>query len=235
MNTYLSLLDDASLFSLLLRLHYPDLVNLCKSHNYLYKITCTTWFQKEWKRYNIQTRIGYKDEDKSYKVEIDVDRLGNTHGKVTIYDKNNKMIKQYACVQNVVNGLYIERIANQMGKDACVVDGLAHGLTTQYHSDCTEYISYRGGIRHGITRRYYPDDNVSNLEDYTDGLQHGIQIDWWSHGEIAHISYYKKGKRHGKETWWYSDGKIRRQSYHREGRLISTQEWNMQGQLIKNN
>lgn len=210
MNTYFSLLDWSSLFQLLVRFHYEDLIALCKSHNYLYRIICAPYFQECWKKYNIKTIINDK-------THIDVDRLGNKHGKVTTYD-NDKIIEQYDCIQNVATGMYIER--KKIDKDVCIVNGLAHGLTTQCHSNGIEYISYQNGIRHGVSRRYNSKES-SNLEDYTDGLKHGIQIDWWSNGVIARIKYFKNGRSHGKETWWRCDGKIREQFYYRDNKLIS--------------
>jgi hypothetical protein len=76
------LLDKSSLFALLVRMHYPDLVNLCKVQNYLYEITTTPWFQQEWKKYNIKMIVEEKDSELRHS---ECDRLGNWHGLTTIY------------------------------------------------------------------------------------------------------------------------------------------------------
>ena len=69
MNTYFPLLDWSSLFELLVRLHYEDLINLCKVRNYLYRITCTPHFQAEWKKYNISVQI-LKDQLHSEVIDL---------------------------------------------------------------------------------------------------------------------------------------------------------------------
>ena len=92
MNTYFSLLDQACLFYLLVRLHYEDLMNLCKARSYLWKIVCTPFFQESWKKYNIKT---VETKTNNEVINTDMDRLGKKHSRRYIYDDNVKTEQSY--------------------------------------------------------------------------------------------------------------------------------------------
>lgn len=150
MNTYLSLLDRSSIFELLLRLHYPDLIAVCKSHNYLYKITTTPWFQEKWKEYNITTEIVVT---RGYYNEIDiiqhkqVDRQGMKHGLTLAYFENGFLLSKCDYIQDVKNGY-----------ETVYVEDSARYYVTPYVND----------MKHGQEMRYYEDDTII-YTSYIDG------------------------------------------------------------------
>jgi len=107
-DTYFSLLDKDSLFFFLSRLHYPDLISLCKAYNYLWKITCTSYFQEKWKEYNIRTVNLSHDK---YRRTVQIDRLQVKHGSTYDGSYNGYAVRTEEYIQGVIQ-MSVERVDN---------------------------------------------------------------------------------------------------------------------------
>ena len=146
--SYLGFLDKDTLFYLLVRLHYEDLWNLCKTYGYLYKIICTECFQEAWKEYNIRVEA-------SRSAEFEVDRLGLSHGKTVVYGGNGGT-DEINYVQGVLHGLTIENSSDDVKTVKMYVNGVRHGLTTHLNYTGTiEEIPYIDGVKTGLYKRYH--------------------------------------------------------------------------------
>jgi hypothetical protein len=86
--TFLGFLDKSSIFQLLLRVHYEDLMNLCKARTYVWRITCTPYLQECWKKYNITT---VETKTINSFITCETDRLDRSHGTTYVYDNVLKM------------------------------------------------------------------------------------------------------------------------------------------------
>ena len=87
-NTYFGLLDKASIFEVLLRLHYVDLINLLKVRSYLTSMTATKYFCVKWKSYNVR-KVRTKKRSPNERRICEKDRLRQRHGTLRVYQNNN--------------------------------------------------------------------------------------------------------------------------------------------------
>jgi hypothetical protein len=144
-HTYLGFLDNACLFQLLVRLHYEDLMNLCKCRTYLWKIVCTPWFQQEWKKYNI-TIV------KTAHAVMERDRLDINHGLTERYspysnEKRLRVIQQYhqGVLQSSKECLSMTRTIKYT-----YIDNVQYDYTiTQYSDGWVAYASHKNDRAHG--------------------------------------------------------------------------------------
>ena len=190
MNTYLCYLDDASLFELLKRLHYEDLINLCKTRRYLYKIICTPFFQESWKKYNISIVTSVK----AYQKRVDeVDRNGLKHGVCRLYNvKNNELLAEVEHIQGLRCGLG-KYWADGIHFIDTFVSDKPHGSSVVYWHDKVEYQSYIEGKQQGLIRSYYKDGRRYWAESQ-DSHYHGKVIQWNSNGTLQQIEIFHHGK-----------------------------------------
>ena len=185
MNTYLEYLDDASLFQLLVRLHYPDLINLCKATPYLWKITCTPWFQESWKKYNVNVHDG------RYTTE-EVDTNGLKHGICWTYGSQQQLLSEVEYVQGLRCGTGKYWSTGAYFIDTFVMNKL-HGPSAIYWQDKVEYRTYVAGLQQGLIKIYYNDGRII-WADAIASCYHGKVIIWRENGSIQQIEIYNNGE-----------------------------------------
>lgn len=202
-NTYFGFLDRASLFQLLLRLHYPDLINICKSQPYLYKITCTPHFQEEWKKYNITT---IQKASKDQKDTTEVDRCNIKHGDHIVYFMDGTILAVFPYIQNVKHGDTTQYFKDGRILRQTFINGVENGCRTYEHPNEGIYSheNYVNGQCHGLWR-FYADDWI-RWREHEYGQISGKVIQWHRTGAFHYIETYKQGKKIGKQIYWYPNG-----------------------------
>lgn len=178
-NTYLGLLDKSCLFELLLRLHYWDLWNLCKSHNYLYKITCSLHFIESWKKYNVKTvtcrsRCGMLPDffclcgpDALYEVEVD--RQGLKHGIARCYNGGGVLQVELTYIQDILNGPHTSYRHGVVVSVRTYLNDRLHGSHISLVSDrSVRHRSVINGKIEGIEIIKHVDDRWEELMNYRD-------------------------------------------------------------------
>jgi len=65
---------------------------------------------------------------------------------------------------------------------------------------------YRNGVKHGITKVYFPSGKLQREIDFKNGLRDGFHITYFENGRKARIKSFRNGIAHGLEIHYYSDG-----------------------------
>lgn len=221
-DSYLSLLDEASLFQFLLRLHYEDLINVCKTYTDLYKISVTSYFQESWKKYNIRLEItsdwnwNYDSTHSEAPVEIhaETDRNNLWHGKVVTYDgMTGHKLEESSCIQDQDEGITtIYKPDSTIKEIQTFVAGRQQGLTTVYsqYGSYIEYNSYNDGRQSGLTRIYFRSGAIT-WREYHMGKQEGLCILWYGFEEGGgrhKMVRYHNGEPYGIYVKWDRFGNI---------------------------
>ena len=226
--SYLSLLDDACLFELLVRLHYEDLVNMCRTYNSLYKITCNTYFQESWNEYNITIQVitGPRGEVVCHKP---VDRLNKIHGTRLDYD-DGKLYEQIEYIQDLIQGRII--YGAYYDKYEPHVNDLRHGVTVyQYDSGNKHYFPYVNGVFHGLQRAYCIGGECF-IQELNGGDRHGLYFAWHENGARYRRVRYVRGHESGKCVEWYNSGVKQSEYYYKNGVFHgSFKAWNSNGEV----
>ena len=199
MKSRLDLLDNASLFSLLVRTHYDDLQNILEGKPELRDITETAHFLDEWSRYNITTVVKETPERYVVKISEQVDRLGRKHGKHTEWCSNydGSMYKSrecnYKCGQ--CHGVYISwysphqtRTPHQIQNcTSTYYNGRLDGVLTTYDSTGVrlERTTYSNGLRHGPYAAYHPNGNLKIEGTYQNDRNHGTVKTYYENGNLT--------------------------------------------------
>ena len=195
--SYFGFLDRASLFQLLLRLHYEDLWMLCSVKNYLYRIVCTQFFMKEWRTYNITLSNG-----------CPVDRLGRKHGLCRTSDVVLGQTREVQYVKDIREGLSNVYTDGDYGRRIYTMykGGLKHGLKTIMWDDgYVEHLSYNNGKKTGLHRGYNYDISI-RWQEIVDGKSHGKAFLWDEFGCLRQINRYQNGKMKGRQIYFNSRG-----------------------------
>ena len=198
------MLDTPSLYEVLLRLHYPDLINICRSRSYLYKITCTPHFQDEWKKYNIRTTIANPTHT------AEVDRLGLNHGNRVERYRDGSIAGVYPYVQAALHGNSVQYFKDGRILRKTFVNGTENGCRTHEDPDGVySYENYSNGQCHGLWR-FYAEDWIRWRENEY-GQISGKVILWNGNGGFSYIETYKQGKKIGKQIYWYPNGQKKKE------------------------
>lgn len=229
--SYLSLLDRSSLFELLVRLHYEDLVNICKTRNFLYRITCTSHFQESWKKYNLK-EITFSGHEVTATVYTSVDRLGKRHGKATVITPDGFKTEEYEYCQGKIDGIHKSWCENGAFEQTPYVNGLRHGLQiTHYNQSYSKYTSYVNGVLNGLMKCCYPNGAI-DLYNYKNNLKHGKIFYWDSVGTLGSIISYQNGIKHGRQIELWENGVKKKDYMMSQGELCgSFMVWNKDGTL----
>ena len=238
---YLFLLDRASLFSLLVRLHYEDLINLCKAHGYLWKLICTNWFQAEWKRYNIHIEItkeiwpSLADETVSITYHKEVDRLGLEHGKSIGYFPDGTIAYEYSFDQGIKHGTFIEHVSEGHTVVTTFENGINHGPSIVYFDDGSiRYSTYVNGVRQGLCRDQQADS--STWTNYQNNNCNGFVCKWDIDGKIRLMGFsngmtYRKSYRYQ----YHPNGRLKKSFLSAHGIHVKTLEYDELGVLLITN
>lgn len=224
--SYLGFLDKDTLFSLLVRLHYEDLVALCKVKNYLWKIVCTEGFQEAWVSYNIRTVHISKNRTK------EVDRLNRQHGRDLYYNYKGEIVHDIPYVQGKINGI-CKYTDQDKTITSPVTDGVQHGLVTfEYAGGNVEKYSHIRGLWEGL--QWHFQGNCRILKQYRNGGLNGYFYEWYSDGARKSMCNYVNNIPCGRNICWWPNGKMRL-DYNVVGRKVQGlhREWDVNGNLIK--
>jgi antitoxin component YwqK of YwqJK toxin-antitoxin module len=199
-------------------------MNLCKTKNYLWKITCTPHFQEAWKKYNIRV------ETYRFK-ESEVDRLGRGHGKA-ILDTLNVGTAEIQYFQGVRHGLTIE---NETGlrKEIMYVGGVKQGLTKHiYNNNNVDEYSYINNRKTGLYKQYdFDHEEHIEWQELIDGSLHGKQYRWDEFGSLTDINTYVDGLQHGISIHRIDGVKREERVYNKSG-LLNYTTWDNSGKLL---
>ncbi len=130
-------------------------------------------------------------------------------------------------------------------------DGKKDGLTRLYqHGKLAGEISFKNGVRDGVTHCY--GIHPCSLSDtaYKDGKKHGVEKLYYEKGVPKAVTTYKNGKKHGVEKKWYEisykisstkfyvdgkadgigkeyyvNGKLERETPYKNGKREGVQKW----------
>lgn len=251
MNTYFAFLDFASLFSLLVRLHYEDLVNLCRSRNYLWRITCTPIFQEVWKSYNITVRI-YKYDKPTLlgvsEIHSEVDRCNKLHGKQLRYNNNNELSESDDFVQDVCHGVHVKwncfKVPEQPGQpenyrsreEFPYVNGEIHGTAASYYGNgVVSYTQYKHSRIDGLIRGFNGSFDSIMWSEYKNNMPFGKDLEWKADGSLLHIKSTRNYEKHGKQIEWHRHTNAKYREYTCIDGILhgSFKRWDDQGVLIQ--
>lgn len=65
-------------------------------------------------------------------------------------------------------------------------------------------------------------------------LHHGPAKSYRPDGSLGFVGQYKNGKPHGRSLTWHKNGKLRYEEIFDNGELISSKEWDQNGNLLSN-
>lgn len=234
--SYLSLLDVSSLFQLLVRLHYKDLWNLCKTYNFLYRIICTSHFQESWKEYNITT-VNETHPPNLIRYVWNVDRLGGKHGPSYKYYGDN-LLAEYNYIQGELDGWITERFHNKMEEQQLYSEGEFIGQITTYSTGTIIIYCYNHSNLYAMNKSYGSDEIV--WIQYRSNSLHGKAYKWYVNGAFKAIHNYKNGAEFGLQMKFHENGR-KHQEYHvspTDSKVYNIivngpfREWDESGKLI---
>lgn len=70
-------------------------------------------------------------------------------------------------------------------------------------------ISYRNGIRHGLTKTYYPSGTIKQLITYCDGLKCDTARWFYEDGKLFRNTPYVNDAIHGTQVQYYRNGRVK--------------------------
>lgn len=250
MDSYFNLLDNASVFEILVRLDYPSLINILGIYPELkLRITASPYFDEIWKKYNITVTSYWANmaEYGDVRHEFEKDNKGFNHGSYKKFNSKGTLIDTTEFVQGQLHGKFQQYTSDGILVKYCVhEDGTKHGPSINYYSDGTlqKYSYYVKGAQNGLTMYYrrdgtiwkkynyanderngvwldYQDDGTSTLSEYKDNVHHGKELQWWSNGGRKSDGHYVNGKRHGYFTTYAQTGHIIKTRYYQNDTLIN--------------
>lgn len=119
-----------------------------------------------------------------------------------------------------------------------------HGYVIQefQKGDTALFISYLNGLEEGISKKWYPNKQVSEIRmyhqgkktgthkgywengkpkfeyDFLNGEHNGIAKDWYENGQYYKFFHYKMGHEEGSQKAWWENGVIRANYVVKNGR-----------------
>lgn len=231
MFSYLSLLDSACLFELLIRLSYPDLRSILAVNPRLYRITNTKLFNETWKKYNI-TIVETKFVN-GFTLKAETDMFGIKHGTSYDYGQTGDLWFQKEYIQGKI--VSVCEWPNQciVRRDYVYFDGVTYKISEVRHAETNDLISrslQRDSYRAGSEWEYSASGSISlwnyALYSYSEP---SLRVLWFPSG----IMHYMRTKL--KECCWWPSG-IKRYdnplNVHGRPHGIA-REWNEQGELTR--
>jgi len=150
----------------------------------------------EYKRYdergNLQSLIVY-------------DELGN-YGKATFYDDRGNIVSDGFFKGQKKDSLWRYYSFN---KNIMQLEGEIKGLQMINKSNLNYLVQeerYKDGVLQGLSKRYYPGGNISELFYYENNKIQGIFKSFFPSGKLKEEIHYKDGKRNGKYLLMYENG-----------------------------
>ena len=95
-------------------------------------------------------------------------------------------------------------------------------------------IPYRGDLKHGMAKHFYPNGNVSMEIPYVNNIKHGISKYYYTDGKIYRETPYVNGNINGIRRKYYENGKLMSETPYRNNLLMpGLKEWTKEGKLLK--
>lgn len=102
-------------------------------------------------------------------------------------------------------------------------DDLRHGLSRKFYPDSTlaEKITWNAGLRTGEWLQYYPDGSICLRSEYLDGKLNGPFSYYHPNGKLQYEGKYKDDLRYGDWMVFNEDGTLKQILEYREGKLAN--------------
>ncbi|MFA8434056.1 MAG: toxin-antitoxin system YwqK family antitoxin [Marinifilaceae bacterium] len=100
-------------------------------------------------------------------------------------------------------------------EEEVVQDGVVKKFDVQHR--LVSEVTYKDGMRHGITRYYYSSGALSDEIMYINDLKNGIAKKFHKNGKIYSLTPYFQGKKEGVQKKFYSNGKLWAETPYRKG------------------
>lgn len=116
-------------------------------------------------------------------------------------------------------------------------ESLKHGTWTYFSPHFMTKVQeekYKNGQKHGISKYYYPNGNVSEEIEYTYDIKNGIWNQYFEDGLLKVSASYKNNLREGSYALYYPDGEVEISgNYKNDLREGPWKYYNEKGVLIK--
>lgn len=89
--------------------------------------------------------------------------------------------------------------------DSIPVNGVVY---SGYGDELYQEISFKNGIKDGLSRGWYEKGKLKYEHNYTSGILNGLSKSWYINGQLSYKQEYKEGKPFGILKRWYEDGKL---------------------------
>jgi len=94
-------------------------------------------------------------------------------------------------------------------------------------------VPYRGNIKHGIAKHFYPNGKVSMEIPYVNNLKHGTSYYYYTDGNIYRTTPYVKGRINGFRKKYYRNGKLMAEIPYRNNEPVTgLKEYTKEGELL---
>jgi antitoxin component YwqK of YwqJK toxin-antitoxin module len=235
MSTYLSILDSASLFELLVRLPYNSLRNILSARPCLYRITNSKLFNIEWKKHNIKIVI---EKIAAYEIcskEVTNDQKVR-HGTTSIYTRE-RLQSEYEYIQGRpikgiewhsswpksldINYVYIGEDTYKL-KTCWTVDGR---ISSRY--------MLKNDFYHGSVMTSDANGELALIE-YVGGSLTGVHFEWFSTGQLKYMKTKGQSKGVFKFSQYHPNGVKASQGSTLWGYIHGRyQQWDQVGKLFE--
>ena len=94
--------------------------------------------------------------------------------------------------------------------------------------------SYKDGIREGLWKWWYENEQLSIEANYKNGKLEGLYRAWHNNGQLLLKTNYKSGEENGVFKRWYESGQLKEQGINKIGIAEGLyREWHENGQLMR--
>ena len=100
---------------------------------------------------------------------------------------------------------------------------------------------YKGGLKHGVWKTFYPNGSLKERRFYKKGLKVGLYEGFYNDGAKNFVFMFKSGEYNGTNSLWTKEGQLIEEFNYKMGREFGSQKvWYLDGKIksnyiIKNN
>jgi len=134
-------------------------------------------------------------------------KRGKPDGSWNWYYEDGTLQREQSFISGLEDGDYLEN--DETGKmivKGQYIEGLEEGEWIYDFGQYKETGSYRGGLRNGIWKSYYPEGNLRFEGAFIDDNMNGKVTWYWPNGNIRETGSYLNGSRQGDWTSFNDDG-----------------------------
>ena len=224
--SYLSLLDTACIFEILVRLSYRDLRSILIMNPCLYRITNSKHFNQEWKKHNI--KVVETKFDNGFTLKAETDKEGITHGTSYDYSPTGVLWFQKEYIQGKV--VSVCEWPNQcfVRRDYIYFNNMTYRISEVRHAETNDLISralHRDSYRTGLEWEHSTRGSIV-LCDYGPDTRTEVRVQWFPNGNMEYM------RTNIKECRWWQNGVKRFDKPLKNGILHGlSKQWNEHGML----